>query len=337
MGVICLVLSLLLSACGSRQPEATQASADAVYTAAAQTAGARMTEIAALTPTPPPATATFTLAPPTASPTVVSATATQASPTVASGVSQGTDGMQYVSDVTVPDGTTFQPGEIFVKTWSVQNTGTSTWNTGYKLAFVSGTAMTANTSVAIPQEVGPGQTANLSVNLTAPADSGTYTGNWQMTNAQGMPFGAVIYLKIAVSGASATPGPSPTPTTGPSPTAGPSPTGQATSPSGSGVSDVTIAVDDDSVETTCPYSFQFTGQFTLAQDSAVTFELEAGSDTAGFQIDLPGPTTTTLKAGQQTVSYELEFPQTMSGWVRLHVTQPADMTSEQVNISLTCQ
>src|SRR5215216_5539815 len=37
----------------------------------------------------------------------------------------------FEGDVTIPDGTIMKPGEDFVKTWAVRNTGSCTWDEGY--------------------------------------------------------------------------------------------------------------------------------------------------------------------------------------------------------------
>src|SRR5512143_27998 len=59
---------------------------------------------------------------------------------------QGCDNMTYVSDVTIPDGTMTIPGEQFVKTWAVENTGSCPWTTDYQLAFVNGDSMNGATA-----------------------------------------------------------------------------------------------------------------------------------------------------------------------------------------------
>lgn len=141
----------------------------------------------------------------------------------------GCDKAQFIADVTVPDGTTFAPGATFKKTWRLKNIGTCAWTTGYYLVFVSGEQMGGPSSAAFPTAVSPGQTVDLSVNLTAPSAGGTYRGNWMLKNASGTVFGIganadkPFWVEIKVSGPTATPGaPSPTPT-GPTSTA-PTPT-----------------------------------------------------------------------------------------------------------------
>ena len=48
------------------------------------------------------------------------------------------DNATFISDVTIPDGTVLSPGRTFGKTWRLKNTGTTTWSSGYQLAFVGG-------------------------------------------------------------------------------------------------------------------------------------------------------------------------------------------------------
>ncbi len=99
------------------------------------------------------------------------------------------DAAQFVSDITVPDGTAFTTGATFTKIWRLKNVGTCTWTTSYSLVFSSGEQMGTTASVPMPKTVAPGQTVDLSVNLTAPATPGTYRGYWQLKNASGVLFG----------------------------------------------------------------------------------------------------------------------------------------------------
>src|SRR5512142_1040922 len=73
------------------------------------------------------------------------------------------DWAQFVADVTVPDGTRYDPGATFTKTWRLRNIGTCTWTTSYSMVFDSGTQMGNTTSVAFPNSVAPGATVDVSV------------------------------------------------------------------------------------------------------------------------------------------------------------------------------
>ena len=99
------------------------------------------------------------------------------------------DWVQFIADVTVPDGTKYEPGATFEKTWRLKNIGTCTWTTSYSLVFDSGAQMGAPASVKIPSEVRPGQTIDISVDMTAPTAAGHYRGYWKFKNASGVLFG----------------------------------------------------------------------------------------------------------------------------------------------------
>ncbi len=103
----------------------------------------------------------------------------------------------YVADVTVPDNTPFPPGEAFVKTWRLRNTGTCAWEAGTALVFISGSSMGGPTAVPVAAAA-PGTTTDVSVNLVAPPAPGTYRGNWQLQAPDGTRFGSVVYVQIVV-------------------------------------------------------------------------------------------------------------------------------------------
>ncbi len=95
----------------------------------------------------------------------------------------------FVADITVPDGTTFNPGASFVKTWRLKNIGDCAWSKYYGLVFTSGSQMGAPASVAMPVSVAPGQMIDITVNMKAPATPGSYRGYWMLKNASGVKFG----------------------------------------------------------------------------------------------------------------------------------------------------
>ena len=99
------------------------------------------------------------------------------------------DHVQFVSDLTAPDGTTFAPGATFTKTWRLKNIGTCTWTTAYHLVWVGGDAIGAPGSLLLPANVAPGKTLDISVKLTAPGTAGNYKGLWKLSNASGAQFG----------------------------------------------------------------------------------------------------------------------------------------------------
>lgn len=153
---------------------------------------------------------------PTPAPTTPAATATPQPPAAC------VDGMAWVADVTYDDKNmtappVMQPGQAFVKTWRVRNSGTCTWDSTYYLGFVQGNvagAQMGGQPTHIQGEVAPGATYDISVNLVAPLTPGTYQGWWQMHNGKNVPFGERIYVGITVPTA---PTPTPKPTQTPAP------------------------------------------------------------------------------------------------------------------------
>ena len=131
-----------------------------------------------------------------------------AMPSSASAAQACTDRAQFIADVTVPDGTRYDPGATFTKTWRLRNVGTCTWSTSYTMVFVSGTQMGSTASVAMPSSVPPGQNVDLSVNMTAPNAAGHYIGYWQFKNANSVQFGIGVnankswWVEINVTGTS---------------------------------------------------------------------------------------------------------------------------------------
>lgn len=197
------LLMLAVNACGpeAATPTTDAASLEAVYTAAAQTVVAQAAAATA-TPTLKPSATPLPLASPTLVPTTGSA---QSYTMPVAVVSSGTtcDNSAYVSDVTIPDGTIFAPGEAFTKTWKLANSGTCAWSTSYSLALVSGNALSGSTT-ALSAAVSSGEATTVSVAMVAPTTAGTYTSYWKLKNAAGVSFGEAVYVQIVVSSSAAT-------------------------------------------------------------------------------------------------------------------------------------
>jgi len=173
-------------------------SAEQVQTAAAETVSAQLTQSALLTPSatitqPATATATASLTPAVTNTPFATSTST-------GGATGGCDVAGFVSDVTVPDGEDHAPDTTFVKTWKLRNAGTCSWSTSYSVVFVSGNSMGGLASQNLTGTIAPGTTVDISVNLTAPHEPGSYTGYWTLKNATGQTFGDSFYVQIDVTG-----------------------------------------------------------------------------------------------------------------------------------------
>ena len=197
--VLLLVCGLLFTACApSTTPEPTPDVA-AVRTSAASTVEAKYTlTAAAFTPTPqPPATET--------SEPEASATATEQSAAVITN-EEGTpielcDSLGYdllTVDVNVPDNTIMSPGQDFIKTWRVKNTGACPWGAGYALVYAGYSDNMSGQFIAMTEVIQPGQEVEVSVQFKAPDKAGEYLSAWTMQNPQGVSFPEIIFIKIIV-------------------------------------------------------------------------------------------------------------------------------------------
>ena len=140
-------------------------------------------EIFQVTPTPE-ATAT-----PTQIPTVLEFLPT---PTP-----QCTDSLVFVSDLTVPDGSEFQPGMLIDKRWQAENNGTCNWNNLYHLKWIAG----AELGVQAEQALYPARSGtDLMIRMVfeAPQEPGSYRSAWQAFSPGGEPFGDPIFIEIVV-------------------------------------------------------------------------------------------------------------------------------------------
>ncbi len=95
----------------------------------------------------------------------------------------------YVKDISVPDGTAINSGTKFTKTWRLTNTGACTWTADYDIVFYTGDKIGGNSSYDLDDTVRPGETVDISIELTAPNNLGTYVGYWKLRNAAGVTFG----------------------------------------------------------------------------------------------------------------------------------------------------
>lgn len=118
--------------------------------------------------------------------------------------------LRYIRDATIPDGTVMKAGEVFTKTWSVQNTGGCAWRVGFTFRHVGGDPMRGDT-VTLTEAIPSGAIRDLSVQLVVPSgQSGLIQSAWRMADLNGVFFGDTLTVNIIVEDASP-----PTPTAAP--------------------------------------------------------------------------------------------------------------------------
>jgi hypothetical protein len=206
-----LILVISLTAC---KPAAPTESADTVLTEVALTVNAGMATVGEPTATSTLTATTLPSATPTPSPTSTPENTLSPSPTQ-SGIIPGTtcDNATFISDVTIPDGTQLAAGTSFTKTWKLQNSGSCTWTSDYKVAFSNGSIMNADSPQSLDVDsVSPGESVEISIEMVAPDSTGQHIGYWRMQNAAGAGFGDIFYVDIFVLETTNTPTPTTTTT-----------------------------------------------------------------------------------------------------------------------------
>lgn len=108
------------------------------------------------------------------------------------------DGLKFLEDATIPDGTIVPPGSAIDKRWKVQNSGGCNWDARYRLKRISGPVLGAPDEMALYPARSSMQ-AVIRILLTAPAEPGNYRSAWQAADPKGTMFGDPIYVDINVA------------------------------------------------------------------------------------------------------------------------------------------
>jgi hypothetical protein len=296
---------------------------DSVGTAAAQTVQAMSTQIAQ-TGQPQKMPATFTVAPVVPTDTVavvqpsdtpeptLTNTITPVPPTATMGP---LDKLGKVVDLTYADGTFVKPGTSFTKTWRLTNAGNTTWGPGYAVVFFSGDSMNSPASVPLTASVPPNGTMDISVALTSPSTSKSYTGYYKIRNASGALFGfgvnadQAFWVKITV--------------------------GVPATSIVFSVTSVDISINKSSVSVFCPYppyTFKWTAKITANKKGTVTYHWA--------RSDGSNSSTETLKftdAGTHSVSDTWDITAPSSGWERIYIEEPNHQSFSKVSYKMTCK
>ncbi len=280
------VIALCLSACS-----AASQSQEQISTAVAQTVQAQnsLTKIAS-TPTA------------TAMPIIQFTATTLANVTNTPAPLAGAPGCTVAARLAAedpPDKALLKPGENFWKTWSLENTGTCTWDSTYKLVYWSGDLMGGLNSYPLPEAIAPGETKEISILLKTPDTEGTYTGFWSIQTPWNSYFGMgtagdPFYVQVVVSNAKKL---------------------------DYGITSVTYLLDRNPA-TGCPTNVRYTVYATITTSGPYEFNYywdQSDGNESGVK------TLTYTEAGSQTVSREWMVGKGDSPnprWMQIIVTDP---------------
>lgn len=184
-----LALGLLIFSCGTKEPDQMNSlDVDAIHTDAVATFASSLTETLAALSTPsltPGVDSSIT-------PTALTSTL-EPSPTT-----NPCYNLLYRADVTIPDETRMKAGEVFTKTWEVQNIGGCAWRPGFTFRHYGGDRMRGN-PITLTEAVPTGAIRTLSVELVVPGGvNGLIQSSWRMTDEYGVFFGDTLTVNILV-------------------------------------------------------------------------------------------------------------------------------------------
>ena len=187
--VIILILGVLLFSCGTNDKKQTDnMDADALRTEAVATYASSLTETLVAVPSASP---TLTVVPTLTIP-AISATLEP------SATANPCFNLLWIKDVTIPDGTQMKAGEVFTKTWLVQNTGGCAWHAGFTFNHFGGDRMRGN-PVVLQEPIQTGSKRELSVQLVVPSgQTGLIQSAWRMADESGTFFGDTLSVNIVV-------------------------------------------------------------------------------------------------------------------------------------------
>jgi len=102
-----------------------------------------------------------------------------------------------VRDISIADGTDLSADQPFTKTWRLYNAGRCTWRSNFEVYFNSGNGMSAPAFVRLNDTVEPGGFTDVSINMRAPHNNGSYAGYWLIRSSSGISFGWGVYADSA--------------------------------------------------------------------------------------------------------------------------------------------
>jgi hypothetical protein len=105
--------------------------------------------------------------------------------------------LEFLDDLTIPDGTEVLPGEKITKRWLIQNTGSCNWTSSYSMQLISGLALGAEKMQGL-YPARQSTKAILEITFSVPDNPGRYNSWWQAYDSDSNRFGDPFYVEISV-------------------------------------------------------------------------------------------------------------------------------------------
>jgi hypothetical protein len=201
---------------------------------------------------------------------------------------------------TIADYTVLEPGEEFTKTWTLLNSGSCSWYSGYQLVYASGYQMDGDSPQYISSEISPGESVTFSIDMEAPESEGTYTGNWELQTSDGSVI-AYLWVRIIVE-----------------------------ADDDFSVTGVTFS-NDETYTGICPYTYTYKAYITSSGEGDVIYSFKYSDGSTGTATTLEFDEDETQTAGGSwTLNASGDY------WVRVYIQSPNNQTFSQAELSLSC-
>ena len=208
----------------------------------------------------------------------------------------------HIIGETIKDGTVFEPGETFEKTWTLRNEGDCDWNTDYALKFIEGSRMGGASSVSVPSVIEPYEDITFKVNLTAPDNPGDYTGVWQLFADDGEEMGR-YWVIITVK--------------------------DTTPPFA--VTSVSTNITNKTFNGACPHTIDV--EIYIKTNGAGDVIYQPETSDLGLA---PQDTVTFNEAGTDTETYTWTIQNPGNYWLKVDIIDPNNQTFGPFNITVNC-
>jgi hypothetical protein len=208
----------------------------------------------------------------------------------------------HMTGETIPDGSSYDKGDPFTKTWTLRNDGSCTWTTDYRFVFIEGDRMDADASIHLPTEIDPGEKYTFNVDMVAPDENGEFTGVWRMKAPNGDTFGN-YWVTIYV-------GPTPAPFS---------------------VTRVTYYMPHTTIDTGCPNDINVKAEITSSAAGKVTYkwkDSEGGSSST--------KSVTFDEAGKKIVEYNVTVSSSGDKWAKIYIDSPNHQWFDPIEFHVNC-
>jgi len=214
---------------------------------------------------------------------------------------------RWTGDETIPDGSVFDPGDTFVKSWTLRNAGECDWTTDARMVFEEGDRLGGPSSNKLDQVVEPGDAYTVEIPMEAPSSDGDYVGVWRMTAADGTKMGK-YWVKITV--------------------------GDSTPPADFAVTSVSYSMPFTTIMIVCPSktSIDITANITTNGAGTVTYKWD----------DSRGCSSCTTKsinfdsAGTKSVTHSMTIASAGNFWAKIYIDDPNHQWFDQKDFKTIC-